>query len=436
MSIETDKKVFLLSFIPVEYHNDILAGTSTYDASANFSDAINAAISTDASLILPEGQITYSSLPNIKTSGFKVIGQGASKTKLNYTGLGIALSFNAFESGNSTDPFINGLSIGGFHIVGDNFQTGLFAQGVARSSFYDIMCNGSNGLDGTTAFRIAGCMLNTFNNLKTSYPYGTTPYRGIHLVAGSRVGISVGGCSNNIFLACYAEGNSIGWQISSNGGDQNTFIGGSPEACKIYGLLIGSNCRYNNFIGVGFENASATAQDVNDAGTYTRYTTCYSAKHFLISSTAKGIRVENGYFERLEIQANSRANIIDQVTVNNWNTGTGGFIDNGFDTTAKRIIDGQTGEFIHIVKARFSVSVGVTPFLWANPYEYPVKIRIQGGTVSQILVKRGADFWVEPNPVVAGGGAGTVGIYMLSPGDSIQISYSVVPLMSVIPISN
>lgn len=428
----TGKAVYLLSYIPSIEHSKIFDKTSTYDCSNAIEQAVNEAILKDATLILPEGLINYFSFPNIKTSNFKLVGQGSNKTVLNYQGTQNAMHFDAFSSGSPTEQFVQGLHISGFHIKGDNFTYGFFAQGIARSYFNDIMVNGSQGTDGTTAFRFAGCMLSVFNNLKTSYVYGQLPYRGLHLVAGSRAGSSVGGCSNNIFTACYAEGNSIGWQISPNGGDQNTFISGSPEACKIYGLVVGTNCRYNHFIGVGFENASAQTSDVNEAGIYSKYTTCYSAKSFIVSSSAIGTTIENGYFERIEVQANARAAVINQVTVNNWNTGVGGLIDNGQDTSATRVTDGQTKQFIYTHKPRYSITVGTSPYLWTNTNQLPVKIRVQGGTVTQVLMHRGTDTWTEANPTAAGGGTGSVGTYLLAAGESIEISYSSAPLASII----
>lgn len=428
----TGKAVYLLSYIPSIEHSKIFDKTSTYDCSNAIEQAVNEAILKDATLILPEGLINYFSFPNIKTSNFKLVGQGSNKTVLNYQGTQNAMHFDAFSSGSPTEQFVQGLHISGFHIKGDNFTYGFFAQGIARSYFNDIMVNGSQGTDGTTAFRFAGCMLSVFNNLKTSYVYGQLPYRGLHLVAGSRAGSSVGGCSNNIFTACYAEGNSIGWQISPNGGDQNTFISGSPEACKIYGLVVGTNCRYNHFIGVGFENASAQTSDVSEVGIYTKYTTCYSAKSFIVTSGAIGTTIENGYFERIEVQANARATVINQVTVNNWNTGVGGLIDNGQDTSATRVTNGQTKQFIYIHKPRYSITVGTSPYLWTNTNQLPVKIRVQGGTVTQVLMHRGTDTWTEANPTAAGGGTGSVGTYLLAAGESIEISYSSAPLASII----
>ena len=432
LKTSTEKTVYLLDYIPKSQHAAIFNNISVYDATTAISDAVAEAIARDATLVLPQGQITYNSFVNIKTPKFRLIGAGSNKTKLNYTGTGDALSINAFASGSPSDPFINNLFISGFSINGTTMTNGLFAQGVARSIFNDIKSNGSNGLDGTAAFRLAGVMLSTFNNLQTSYVYGSLPYRGFQLTAGTRAGVSVNACSNNLFLSCYAEGNKIGWQLAANGGDQNVFIGGSPEACTVYGLAVGTNCRYNTFVGVGFENKDATSGDVTDAGIYNTYIGCYSSKQFLVGGASRGIKIDGGFFERLEIQTNARASVIDRVTVNHWNTGNGGLINNGVDADIKRVTNSQTGEFISARKPRTSLTVGASPFTYTNTNQLPVKIRVQGGTVTQDLMRRGADSWTEGNPVAAGGGTANVGIYIVMPQESLDVSYNAAPAVSLI----
>lgn len=429
----TGKDVHLLRYLPITEITKVLDGTTTYDASAELAAAITEATLTGARLVLPSGKINYSTFPNIKQSGFCMVGSGSNKTTLNYTGTGSAVLLNAFDTNLPTDPFIQGVNIGGFRITGSNFVNGLYIQGVARSQFFDIMVNGSSGLDGTVGFRIAGCMLNTFSNLKTSYVFGNLPYRGIYISNGSRAGSSVGGSSNNVWIAPYTEGNYIGIQLATDGADQNTFIGGSPEACKSMGLFVGQRCRYNTFIGMGFENKDATNGDVNDAGMYNVYNACYSSNKFIIGGASTGIKVTNGFFERIEIQTNAKAAIVDQVTIKHWNTSQGGLFDNGFDSKCTRVRDSLTNTYVHVYRPRASVTVGTSPYEYVNPYEIPIKVRVQGGTVTQCLIKRGADSWTEPNPTPAGGGTGNVGIYLLCAGDSLVVSFSTAPLISQLP---
>lgn len=138
------------------------------------------------------------------------------------------------------------------------------------------------------------------------------------------------------------------------------------------------------------------------------------------------------FFERLEIQNGAKATVVDQVTVNHWNTGSGGLFDNAVDSKCTRVTDSQTGQFINTLKPRTSLTVTTSPFTYVNSNQIPVKIRVQGGTVTQALLRRGTDSWTEGNPVASGGGTTTVGIYLLMPNESIDISFSVAPAINLI----
>jgi len=410
-------------------------GDGVTDDTAAIQAAINYVITNDKRLLLPAGTYSYSGLNNIKTSGFCMVGEGSDVVTLQYTGTGNALSFDAFIAGGPSDPFVNGLLVGGFSVVGATMTKGLYVQGVARSEFFGVKVNGSNGVDGTVGFHFAGTMLSKMTRLHCSYVDGSVPYRGMWFTAGTRAGGSVGACSNNIIESAYPEGNSIGIQISANGGDQNVFLGGSPEACTVYGLLIGTTCRYNTFIGLGFENHNATSQDVNDAGIYSRYINCYSSKHFLISGASRGIHVSGGYFERLEIAPGAQGATVEDVAVNNWATGKGGFFNSGTGTRWANVYDLDAAAYLFKTKARAGIAVGASPFAYTNNEGIPMKILVIGGTVTQVMFTRQGDSWIEENPSASGGGTGTVGTYLLMPGDVITISYSVAPTMNSIPLS-
>lgn len=406
-------------------------GDGVTDDTAAIQNAINDMVA-GSSLYFPKGTYVYSGLSNIAKSDITISGAGSNKTILKYTGTTIALNLDAFASGSANDPFINNCNLKGFSIVGASMKTGISAQGIARSKWEDIRVNGSDGTDGTAGFLFKGCMLNNFSNLFCSYVDGSVPYRGFMFQAGTRAGSSVGGCSNNLFTHIYAEGNSIGIQMATNGGDQNVFNIGSPEKCKNYGLIIGGNCRYNTFIGIGFENLGVISADVDDNGTYSKFINCYSSEKFLLKG--KGGEILGGFFERIEVTSTGENNEIKNVTVNNWSTTQGGYFDSGKGTIYKNVFDADSQTYVYKNKARYAVTVGVSPFEWTNNENVPVKVRVFGGTVTQILIFRGTDSWEEPKPQA--GNSTTQGIYILAPGDKIYIGHSAAPTMNVIPLNN
>lgn len=413
------------------------AGDGVADDTTQLQKAVNFAIAKKIPLYLNNGDYKYSSLDLTGiTSGSVIKGDGSLLSKLVYTGTANAFVIDAFYSGSPTAQFINSIKLSGFSIVGAN-ATKLWAmQGVARSKFEDIKVNGASvGSTDSVAFEFKGVMLSTFDRVMCSYEFGATPYRGLVLDEGLRAGTSVGGCSNNTFISAYLEGNTIGVQLKDNGADQNTFIGGSPESCSAYGLLVGVGCRYNTFIGVGFENLNATA-DVVDSGISSEYLNCYSSQSFIVDSTNRSVRVNGGFFERFQINSGAKGQDVRDIVVNHWNTGAGGFVNNGVGLKFSNIWDADQGQFIYPLKDRSAVTVGASPYTILNDELVPIKFRVSGGTVEVVQVLRGTDAWVEPNPTASGGGTVTTGIYLVMPGESLKLTYSAAPTVNKIILNN
>jgi len=405
------------------------------DGVTNDTDALNEAINsvTENALILFPGEgYLYDSLPNLAKRNVTYRGIGSGITKMRYTGVGTAMTFDAFASGSPTDPFVDNCNLEGISVVGETMTVGIMAQGVSRSRWRDIRINGSNKANGTIGLNLRGCMLNNYSNIFCSSFDGDVPYRGIFIQAGTRAGVSTGGCSNNLFEHIYPEGNAIGLQIASNGGDQNVFSVGAPEKCSHYGLLVGGNCRYNTFIGLGCENLGVINADIDDSGIYSKFINCYSNEKTLLKG--KGTELQGGFFERVEITSTAEDCEVRNITVNHWNTGQGGFINAGKGTRYQNVYDADTSTYLYKNKGRFAVTVTGSPFQWTNTENVPVKVRLIGGTVTQVLIFRGTDFWEEPKPTA--GNTTSQGIYLLAPGDKIDVSYSVAPAMNVIPLNN
>lgn len=412
-------------------------GDGVADDTVQLQKAVNYSVSKKIPLHLNNGDYKYSSLDLTGiTSGSVISGDGSLLSKLVYTGAGNAFVIDAFYSGSPTAPFIHSIELGGFSIVGANATKLFVMQGVARSKFADIKVNGSSvGNTDSVGVELKGVMLSTFERVMCSYEFGATPYRGLVLDEGRRAGVSVGGCSNNTFISAYLEGNAIGVQLKDNGADQNTFIGGSPESCSAYGLLVGVGCRYNTFIGVGFENLNATA-DVVDSGISSEYLNCYSSQSFIVDSTNRSVRVNGGFFERFQINSGAKGQDVRDIVVNHWDTGSGGFVNNGVGLKFSNIWDADQNKFIYPLKDRVAVTVGASPYTILNDELVPIKFRVYGGTVDIVQILRGTDSWVEPNPSAAGGGVGMTGIYIVMPGESLKLTYSVTPTVNKILLNN
>ena len=393
--------------------------------------ALNKAIASVVfnSLYIPAGTYIYSSLDNINTPYRTIRGAGSGESILKCTKVGgVAFLADAFPTPAIT-PGITGATFQGFSVVAPTAETIMQVQGFARSRFIDIRLNGTNGSAGTHGLKLKGVQLSYFESIYCSYSDGAVPETGVALQHGVRGGVTIGQPSNNVFINLYPEGSAYGIVISA--GDQNMFIGGAPEACKVRGLTVGASCRYNTFMSVGFENDLATFGDVSDAGTFNKYINCYSSKNFVIQG--RSIEISGGIHEKIVIDAVATMTTVKDITVDYWRKQgfAGGFIDNGKGTRYRNIYNHTLATYIYPNKPRYAVTPTGSPFTWVNDTGVPVKIKINGGTVTLVRMISGGDQWDEWLPT----DANKTGVYNVQAGGSILISYTVAPTFNVIPLN-
>lgn len=462
------------------------------DGVTNQTAEMIAAISAATALVpctleLPRGVIyCATSLGNLAVNGLTIRGKGLLETTLKFGHAGVAMLADAFASGSPSDPFVR-TNFLDFTIQGNAGTTHIFqAQGLARSEI-NLNAKEAEPTAGI-AYHLKGVMLSDIR-LRCSTDINamvSVPYEGVRMEAGTRAGSSVGNCSNNVITSPRFVGLSIGERLT--GADQNTFIGGAAESNSVYGLLIGSGCRYNTFIGHGLENPSASSADLADAGESTTVLNGYSAKKVLLQG--RNGRIDGGFYERIEVQAGAAKNVVEGVRLNNWRTGSGGFFDAGTSTRVARLYGttltatfatsvmtvtavaqgvlavgqvvvangvttgttitsfgtgtGGTGTYnlsttpgtlssravstladVEYLSDRAGITVGASPFEWKNTTGRYVEVVIQSGTVTQVRGMRGTDTWLRPTAVP--------GIHLVAPGDRLEISYSALPGVSYVP---
>lgn len=385
-------------------------------------NAINFITANNKLLRIPAGTYLFSALDPIDTNNISITGDGSTDTILKFTGTGIALDFG------TSAGFRQGINISGFTVEGNEDTTAIIrATAIARCQWTDINVREADPLAGV-GFVFRAIQLSRFDSLVCSQDLQAMinpPLEAFNIEALAPFGNS----SNNTFTNLYAEGAGVYVGVASinigvriSGGDNNVFIAGSPESCKTYGLLVASNCRYNTFIGFAFENLNSTA-DVADAGISSRYINCYSSQKFNIQG--RSCVVQGGYFERIQIDSSASRARVQDVTINNWSTGSGGFVDNGISSFYSNIYDIDLGAFVYIRKDRVNIVPGTSPTVWANDTGQFVEVVIQSGTLTQVRMLRGADSWLLSTSIPNS--------YLVGPSDSIEISYSSLPVVSYVP---
>ncbi|EOZ0651044.1 phage tailspike protein [Cronobacter muytjensii] len=350
-------------------------------------------------LDFPPGIFQYTDIGNVKLNRTTYRGSGSLRTVFKCiatSSVTTAFRVDAWpDPADPNQPFLDGFNMYGIHVEGNqNCASAIDVQGLSRSIWDDVTCWGSQ-----TGMFLRASSLNNFNNLMCSKYrniVGQTvnvPVQGLVITTGYRAGAFQGAPSNNLFKNLYMEGIQRGMNILY--GDQNTFIGGSCEANSDYGTNLALGCRYNTFIGMGNENLNATSGDFIDKGTYTKFINCYSSSRFV--AQGKNCVIDGGFFERLEVQASAVSNEIKNVTVNNWNSGVGGFYDSGIGTICYNVYDADIPDYINATDIRHSVTLTTSPVsggtngVWDNTTRLPVTFYIGGATSSfaQALILRG-----------------------------------------------
>lgn len=332
--------------------------TGVSDSTAAIQAAIDYAVPIRKPIKIPSGTYLYSTLTGLTQNNITIVGDGSSNTVLKCTASGIALDLG------TSAGFRQGVNISGFTVEG-NASTSIIvrATALARSMWSDINVREADPAAGI-GFVFRGCSLNRFDFLVCSQDrqaMTNVPLEGVNIQALAPFGNS----ANNTWVNLYAEGagnyvgvNSINVGVRISGGSQNTFISGSPEACKTWGLLIGNNCNYNTFIGVGFENLNAVGGDFSIGGDMTRMINCYSSQKAVIDGDL--CEIAGGFFERINIAATALKTKIRDIVLNHWATGAGGLFDSGTGTETQNVYDEDAGVYLTDIYPRFLMQLVAT----------------------------------------------------------------------------
>ena len=285
-------------------------------------------------IFIPNGIYRHSNLGAIAIKNLTIKGESPRGVILKAIHSGIALNMDAFEGATDNTPFVQNCNLVNLLVEGnENTTVGIFAQGLARCNWSEITFR--NGSTSCIGFKFKGVQLSNFRHLQCSTDIDnmvSVPEIGIQLDYGHRNLTGIGNSSNNSFYDIQMEGLPIGIHLKA--ADQQVFYTGTSESCLNYGLLIGTNSRYNTFIGTGFENKDATA-DISDSGIHNSFIGCYASKGTLIDGV--GCNIKGGYYDNVNISSTARCVSIENITTKYFNPDSFGIVDNASDSIIQHI---------------------------------------------------------------------------------------------------
>jgi len=375
-------------------------------------------------ILWPSGNIAYSVSPNWGHSDVTSFGCGSNLTRFTYSGSGIAWNIDpsAFDV-----SFRYGISHNRFLIdCGASATHGIREENIAHSKYEDVVI--INGAAAAIHWEQALTVLNTYTNCGSPINrvlITSNPAECLRLSASPS---KLQSSTANTFINWIAEG-ATGAAIRLFDADVNTFVGGTAESNTGRGVLINTTCRNNTFNNLDMENN--TVEDFNDAGQGTVWNNCLATS--TVGSTVGSLsvlsKIKGGYFETLLVDTGAIGAVLEDFNINV--NGSGGLTDLGIDTVKRNIYDKTAASIlVNLKDARTNVTVGASPFLYTNSSTQLQQILVRSGTVSQVLWGRGGD-----TAIVGGGGEGANvnDQFILSPGDTLTVSYSVAPTMNLIP---
>lgn len=374
----------------------------------------------------PEGEIAYTTSPNWGHSDLKSRGAGSGGTRFTYSGSGAA--WNIDPSATDTN-FRYGISHKGFSIdCGSSATHGVYEENIAHSSYEDVIVfNGANAtcihweqaLTVLNSYKDCGSPINRFT-------IATNPSECLRLAASPS---KLQNTTANTYTNWIAEGATTGG-IRLINADVNTFIGGTSESNAGRGVLIATACRNNTFIGLDME--ANTVEDFNDAGQSTVWDNCLatSASGAAISGSSVLSKIRGGYYESLTVESGAKGAVVEDVQVNV--NGSGGITNNATNVVLRNIYDKTAASFVtaNVKDDRGSITVGASPFTYTNTSQQLQQVLVRSGTVDLVTWGRDGDTVLLG---AAAEGTDRNGSFLLSPGDSLEVTYTVAPTMNYIP---
>lgn len=308
--------------------------------------------------------------------------------------------------GGATGPGVYGCNVKGFPLLygGADTQHGAYIRAVHRSQL-DLECRGAGS-------KYSGLYQewNVSNTIQFQMNFNAgglynTPARGITQTLRN-ASEETSYCT---LINPETSGMPIG--IYQDGALGNIIMGGASQACTTAGLVQTANAWNNKFYGTDFE---ANADDIVSNARESQFFGVDCEKSIKFQSAAMNCSVIGGITENVIIEAGADHTLLSGLVYNR--LGLGSITDNATTTRYRDLRDKAQNLIHNKPRARTDISVGTSPFTYTNTSGQDERISIYGGSVSQAVLSRFAGD-IVPNS----------GVYTLSPGDSLTITFTTAP---------
>lgn len=357
----------------------------------------------------PSGHYAYSQGQNWAIPGLQLIAEGS--VWLINTGPDVSFLCDGSYIGGG----VRGMSIqGDFRVYPNASSTiGVLIKAVHVS---DIQITSKGAGSAYSAIYIEGCVCTVFRIRASSNDGGwyNTPARCLYVTQSGPNGET----SYCTFINPVLEGSPVGALLDGTLG--NTFIGGTIEATGDTGLILTGNAKQNKFFSIDFEENFNF--DIFCQGNHNEFLNCDTLKKVVISGGSDNI-IHGGLHQLIEIQAASQRNLISTLKYNRA-SGTAYPVDNGTRTRFRDLTNIGTGRQHNAPPTVTQITVGASPFNYTNNTGNDVSVHLIPGTITGVALVRSGT--LLPTSL-------SYGNYLLSPGDGIQVEYTAVPAMFVMP---
>lgn len=360
-------------------------------------------------LTWPAGQYIYSQSPNWAISG--LVMRAAGEVWMIHIGSGEAMLFD----GSYVEGGVRGIIVEGDFRVYPNAGS---TQGILIQYCHvsDIRLTSKGAGTGFQAIFIESCVCTVFRIRASTNDGGwyNTPTMALY-VSQAEPGLQTSYC---LFINPVLEGSPIAAFL--DGAMGNTFLGGTLEATTNIGLQLTGNAIQNKFYTIDFEeNAN---YDVFCEGLNNEFISCDTLKRLTIAA-GNGNMVFGGLHQLVEVLAPADRTLLSSFKYNRV-SGTAYPTDAGTRTRFRDLTNIGTGRQHNAPPTVTQLTVGPSPYNYTNNTGNDVSIHVIPGTMTGVSIVRAGQFLPAST---------SYGNYHLSPGDGIQIEYSAVPAVFLMP---